>query len=60
MAYVTRPALLPADFGQTLEKAEPKTKKAKTATKVPKKKKVIKKTAVVKVPKKGRALPWKV
>ena len=65
MAYVTRPALIPADFGypeDKVEKSKSKPKdepKKKKNTKVPKKKKLVKKL-VVKVQKKGRTLPWKV
>ena len=65
MAYVTRPALIPADFGypeDKVEKPKPKPKdkpKKKTKSKVSKKKKLVKKL-VVKVQKKGRTLPWKV
>ena len=65
MAYVTRPALIPSDFGypvDKVEKSKPKPKdklKKKTKSKVSKKKKLVKKL-VVKVQKKGRTLPWKV
>ena len=65
MAYVTRPALLPADFGYSLEEEKSKPNKPKKAPKVKvPKKKVVKKPAVkkpaTKVVKKGRKLPWKV
>ena len=66
MAYVTRPALVPADFGYSLEKVEEKPTvkavKPKPAPKVKviKKKKKNTKKLVVKIAKKGRVLPWKV
>ena len=67
MAYVTRPALLPSDFGYSLKEEKPNPTKPKTApkkkVKAPKKKldkKPVVKKAVGKVVKKGRKLPWKV
>lgn len=68
MAYVTRPALLPADYGYSNPSTtksspkpakKPKTGKKKTVTKV---KTVVKKTPVKRksTTKKGRSLPWKV
>jgi hypothetical protein len=65
MAYVTRPALVPADFGFPLEKVDQKSKektpKPKVSKpKVSKKTKKVVKKVVPKVSKKGRSLPWKV
>lgn len=67
MAYVTRPALVPADFGYPAQEIEqPKTVKKSVKRKPAKKTKVTKKVVVKKavakkvIKKKGRKLPWKV
>ena len=72
MAYVTRPALLPADFGLSTSEQQPPVEKKLPEKKVPKKKlpkkkKEIKKKKPItpkktkaKKPAKGRTLPWKV
>ena len=72
MAYVTKPALLPSDFGfsnevisstkpvenSTKSKKTPAKKVAKKKTSV--KKPALKKSATKKKPKNGRKLKWKV
>ncbi len=63
MAYVTKPALIPSDFGFFEPIEEKKKKPVGKVVKKPKKKKPKKPKLVVKKPTKkklGRKLPWKV
>lgn len=63
MAFVSQPALLPADFGVALEpkREEPKKKPKKSKSQPkPQPKTAKKKKKAPKAPKKGRKLPWKV
>lgn len=67
MAYVTKPALVPADFGFEEYSQSPKKEKTLKESKKPVKKPVVKKKSpkkpkkksTVQVKRKARQLPWK-